>query len=266
MIKCCYNREACFVYHMLSVSFCGYNNDYGQRHAALHDKQQLDVLKHHELLITVKGGVHIGELYWPFLAGAAASITPVDIYFRRFVADSGARGEIARVMVENYDIYIEKVWPQARTEIAPYVSDVQNALGNNIAVGLDGLFRGQSPGDFHPIFVNSIDGGADAIDVSTNQHIFGIGRSVEWAVKIISHEYIIFRLKTALSETDAFTDLTKYWLYIESLAAHYYEQFYKDDEHPFINKHSRHIVEFYKQAKGELSAAQLFELAVTQLH
>ena len=264
MIKCDFTREACFVYHMLSVSFCGYDNEYGKKYAALHDKQHLDMLKHHERLITVKGGVHIGELYWPFLADAAASTTPVDAYFNCFANDSGAKGEIARVMMDNYNIYTENVWSQAQAEIAPYSAAVQSAVGN-IAAGLDELFGGQSLGEFYPIFVNSIDGGPEAIDISQNKHIFGINRPVELAAKFISHEYIIFRLKTELAATKVdLTDPMKYWLYIECLAAYYYELFYKDTKHPFIDEHSRHVIEFYKQTKGEYSAAQLFELAVKQ--
>ena len=46
------------IYHMLSVSRCGYDNDYVARHRDAYQADDLAVLKRHEDLITCRGGEH----------------------------------------------------------------------------------------------------------------------------------------------------------------------------------------------------------------
>jgi hypothetical protein len=53
---------------MLSVSRCGYDNEYGQKYLSIHSTNDLKILKDNEKFITVSGGEHCGELYWFFIA------------------------------------------------------------------------------------------------------------------------------------------------------------------------------------------------------
>ena len=63
MIQAMLSKGANYVYHMLSVAKCGYDNAYGEKYRTDHDPCDLQVLKRRESHITVKGGEHCGELY-----------------------------------------------------------------------------------------------------------------------------------------------------------------------------------------------------------
>ena len=62
-IKTKVSKETNYIYHMLSVSKCGYDNEYGNKYLSLHSSEDLKILKDNKSLITVKGGEHCGELY-----------------------------------------------------------------------------------------------------------------------------------------------------------------------------------------------------------
>lgn len=62
-IKVIISKNSNYIYHMLSVSKCGYDNSYGKKYRKYHDKIDINILKKHERHITVCGGEHCGELY-----------------------------------------------------------------------------------------------------------------------------------------------------------------------------------------------------------
>ena len=57
------NKDTNYVFHMLSVAKCGYDNEYGNHYRHLYPKEDLALLKSNEKLITVCGGEHCGMLY-----------------------------------------------------------------------------------------------------------------------------------------------------------------------------------------------------------
>lgn len=61
-----------YIYHMLSVSKCGYENQYGEKYKNIHNKTDLETLKKNEELLTVVGGSHFGRLYNVFVSTPAA--------------------------------------------------------------------------------------------------------------------------------------------------------------------------------------------------
>ncbi|RDY27850.1 hypothetical protein CHL78_007550 [Romboutsia weinsteinii] len=62
-IKVIVSKNSNYIYHMLSVSKCGYDNSYGKKYRKYHDELEINILKKHERYITVCGGEHCGELY-----------------------------------------------------------------------------------------------------------------------------------------------------------------------------------------------------------
>jgi hypothetical protein len=117
--------------------------------------------------------------------------------------------------------------------------------------------------NFIATFVNSVHGGAEAIDISEELDVFGTGRNYEPAVEFISHEFVIYLLKQALADTVAFTDLM-YWAYIEGLAEFYIG--FVGIENNFFSE-VKEIVEYYKIVYAEnshLSASELFLKAVEE--
>jgi len=57
------SKNCNYIYHMLSVSNCGYDNDYGKKYRPFHNKADLSVLNGRKNHITVSGGERCGELY-----------------------------------------------------------------------------------------------------------------------------------------------------------------------------------------------------------
>jgi len=75
------SRETNYIYHMLSVSKCGYDNDYGNTYLSKHSADDLMMLKENEALITVKGGEHCGKLYhWLVSVPASLDIEAIKQY------------------------------------------------------------------------------------------------------------------------------------------------------------------------------------------
>ncbi len=68
-----------------------------------------------------------------------------------------------------------------------------------------------------------VEGGAEGIDISPEQDVFGIEREPEWAFRFIAHEYVIFLLRRALAGEDAFRSVET-WAITAGLAEHYLQK------------------------------------------
>ena len=111
-----------------------------------------------------------------------------------------AAREIASVMEKHYDHYTEHIWPEQRRILEAYCAQVTALFEESRfseraeeAVGC-----ALPAAAFHPTMVNSIEHGAEAIDISEDQDVFGIARDPETAFRFIGHEFIIYLLKHAL--------------------------------------------------------------------
>ena len=230
------SRETNFIYHMMSVARCGYDNEYGKRWRGDYTAEDLSVLKQHASLITCEGGKHWGKLYTLMLCYPAAFWPGTAKSFYEEIirqADAGevpeqylplapAAREIAVVMVKCYDHYAECIWPEDRQILEAYIARViplfeesrftdraEEMLGCTLPVEA-----------FHPTMVASIQGGAEAIDISQDQDVFGISRDPETNFRFIGHEFIIYLLKEALKNEDAFRRFET-WSLTEGLAEYY---------------------------------------------
>lgn len=251
MIKTKVNRETNYIYHMLSVARCGYDNEYGQKWRGIHSQKDLQSLKRHELLITVKGGAHCGALYWPLVAIPACLDTLAADYYaavRRFIkygdSDifmlterfgdcieqckllSAEVFEICAVMERNYNIYTSKVWEHSHAELHEYAEHIQQIFDSDkSAVKIDALIGQKLDCGFIATFCNSLDYGPEAIDISADQDVFGLGktcgRTYEIAESFILHEYAIYLLKQALQDTEAFSGKHDNWAFTEAMAEFY---------------------------------------------
>ena len=63
IIKAYLSKNANYIYHMLSVSKCGYDNIYGSEYKKFHNTSDLEKLKRMEKYLTVSGGKYSGQLY-----------------------------------------------------------------------------------------------------------------------------------------------------------------------------------------------------------
>lgn len=220
------NRETNYVYHMLSVAQCGYDNDYGKRYASLHCADDLAVLKGYERLLTVAGGEHCGALYGPLIAWPATGDERADDFYRRLIAEppkgyERETAEIARVMLRGYDVYIQRVWPEDQAVLLDYASRIQRRFEEaDFTARAEELVGIELPTGFRAMLCNSLAYGAEAIDISEDQDVFGVDRSEEDALYFMGHEFIIFLLKRALRNDDAFMRMET-WPLTEGLAEYY---------------------------------------------
>ncbi len=301
-IKAKVSRETNYIYHMLSVAKCGYDNEYGNKYLSRHSSEDLKILKDYESLITVKGGEHCGELYYWLVSVPASLDTEAMLYYEllKYLFKTGNVEEnikryqslyklifsleepniadgvrdfynhynkydaiipICEVMIRNYDIYCGDIWKEAEKGLLPYAENIEDIFNENgLSERLEKITGEVLKTEFIATFCNSLDGGAEAIDISINQDVFGIGRNYEWTVKFISHEFIIYLLKQALIHTTAFRDL-KYWPYTEGLAEFYLSLAGKGGGF----KHCQNVIEFYNelyQRDNTLSASALYSSAI----
>jgi len=300
---------------MLSVSMSGYDNDYGQMHTGLHCKNDLAVLKKHELLITVRGGEHVGMLYWLLVCLPASlntntqmlyefildvfvnddpgshlekyscfwqglddnmgSDTVIDFYNRTRMNFHNLRSEIieiCNVMINNYQIFIDHVWDASEKAISEYANELQNTFDESeIIKQFDELMRRDNDNVLFASLVNSIHGGAEAIDVSQNQHVFGIGnypnefRCIMSQKEFILHEYVIFMLKQRIDFPDNHELYLKQWKYIESLAAFFKSKILIDTDKCRDDWTPEYIIDFYKEIYSNnprISPVELLESAL----
>lgn len=104
---------------------------------------------------------------------------------------------------------------------------------------------------------NSIKDGAEAINISDDQDVFGIERSYEDSLYFIGHEFIIFLLLQELKGTCAFQTFET-WELTEGLAEFYLTLIMGSSG--FFNEQMQYI-DFYRKVHTEnpdSSALQLF--------
>ena len=272
------NRDTNYVFHMLSVSKCGYDNSYGDYYARLYPQEDLAVLKGHEKLITVCGGEHCGALYGILVCEAASAKLSAKDYYTELlhqVTDnsisndllqhSQAICQIAEVMIRHYDYFIENVWNIEQAKIAAYIPAVQQLFDDRgfaekaeKAVGIK-----LSHDYFIATLVTSIENGAEAIDITDEQDVFGIERTPLDAFYFIAHEFIIYLLFNALKEENAFKELNT-WSITEGLAEYYLKQILGDTR--FFDA-QKNWVAFFEQTNqlNQLDAVELYRQGLNTL-
>lgn len=226
--------DACFVYHMLSVAGCGYDNDHGRTYRCIYPAEDLAILKAYESLLTVEGGAHCGALYWYLVAQPACGKVPAIEYYRDFPKScymedlagfSQPIRQICAVMIRCYPIYLEHVWPQSsdviRHYIEPLASRFEDGNFTELAEAHMGCVMEQPV--FYAVMTDSMENGAEAIDIAPDMDVFSITRPHRQAYQFIAHEYIIYLLKVALRDTTAFQSFET-WTITEALAEYYLQQ------------------------------------------
>ena len=231
-IKFTANKDANYVYHMLSIAKCGYDNDYGRRYRGLYPAEDLEILKKHEDLITVCGGEHCGELYSLLAAEPACGYIPAKDQYAGLIkmAEDGevppesvkyidTVREIAEVMIKHYDHYVNEIWEAEEAKIVSYIPTVEELFEvSGFSDKAEELVGQVLPVRyFIATLVTSVSGGAEAINVSMEQDLFGIDRTAEEEFAFIGHEFIIYLLLEALKGEEAFKEHDT-WNLTEGLA------------------------------------------------
>ena len=268
------NPDTNYVFHMLSVARVGYDNAYGARFRNDYPEEDLAVLKSYEDLLTVRGGEHCGALYYMMVTLPACAEQSAKEYYTDLL-DEAINGpvppeaevyrpivaDICRVMIRHYDDYVARIWPGQEADIRRYIPQVEARFASSDftarAVELVGCGL---PGEtFTATMVTSVENGAEAIDISKELDVFGIVRNPVDAFYFIGHEFIIYLLKNALKDENAFRSFET-WPITEGLAEYYLKCILGDTR--FFTEQAK-IVHFLEQ-QPDLPAAELYRLACQQ--
>ena len=275
-IKFIANRETNYIFHMLSVSKCGYDNSYGDTYKHLYPQEDLAVLKNNEDLLTIRGGEHVGKLMLIIASGAMGNVPAKELYqeyVQKINADEYPQEfseykdlilQICNVMIKHYDYYVENIWNIEKEKIEKANSEFQKIFEESDftekAEKLLGCKLSQEY--FIATMVSSIQGGPEAIvmgaDDDAKQDIFDINKAPLDAFYFIGHEFIIFLLMQELKDVCDFDGLND-WKRFESLAEYYLIQILGNSRGFFDEM--KDYIEFYENCNKEknLSAVELYK-------
>ena len=278
-IKFIANRETNYVFHMLSVSKCGYDNSYGDPYKHLYPQEDLAVLKNNEDLLTIRGGEHVGKLMWIIASGAMGNVPAKELYqecVQKITDDEYPQEfseykelilQICNVMIKHYDYYVENIWNIEKEKIEKANLEFQKLFDeSDFTVKAEKLLGCKlSQEYFIATMVSSIQGGSEAIvmgaDDDAKQDIFDINKAPLDAFYFIGHEFIIFLLMQELKEVCDFDGLND-WKRFESLAEYYLIQILGNSRGFFDEM--KDYIEFYETCNKEknLSAVELYKKGV----
>ena len=267
------NPDTNYIFHMLSVARCGYDNAYGRSFRDRYPAADLQIIKDNEQMLSVCGGAHCGALYYLMVCVPARAETSAKVYYSQLMREveenslpeeyapyAGVIKAVASVMVKHYDRYISDIWERDRQKIEAYIPQLLEEFTRlNFTDKAETVVGHKLSTDrFIATLVTSVENGAEAIDISDEQDVFGVERSVMDSVYFIGHEFIIYLLFDALREENAFRNFDT-WALTEGLAEYYLKKIMGDTR--FFNR-QRKYVEFYESCEGDLSAAELYRMAI----
>lgn len=275
-IKFITNRETNYIFHMLSVSKCGYDNSYGDTYKHLYPQEDLAVLKNNEDLLTIRGGEHVGKLMWIIASGAMGNVPAKELYqeyVQKINADEYPQEfseykelilQICNVMIKHYDYYVENIWNIEKQKIEKANLEFQKIFDeSDFTEKAEKLLGCKLSQDFFiATMVSSIQGGPEAIvmgaDDDAKQDIFDINKAPLDAFYFICHEFIIFLLMQELKDVCDFDGLND-WKRFESLAEYYLIQILGNSRGFFDEM--KDYIEFYENCNKEknLSAVELYK-------
>lgn len=281
-IKFAANKDTNYVFHMLAVAKCGYDNAYGEQYCTRYPQDDLNKLKMNENLITVCGGEHCGLLYGLMVCEPACAKVSAKEYYNSIIEigkeiiggniPEGVNEEvipytdtiisISEIMAKYYDDYIENIWENEKCKIEKYILKLQDYFEKSDFTEKAEKLLGchLQSGCFTATLVASVAGGAEAIDISQSQDVFGIERDYLDEVYFIGHEFIIYLLFGVLTKENAFKTLET-WCLTEGLAEYYLKKIMGSTR--FFNEQQMYV-EYYEQCekKAQLSAVELYRMAL----
>lgn len=272
-----------YLYHMLSVSRCGYDNAYGRKYRHLYPAEDLAVFADNSELLTIRGGSHWGKLYSLMIFNPAGHASSLTEYYRglletcsmiqagqipdgadmELVPHTELIGQLSQILLTHRDAYLRDIFPGERERIAAAIAPVQDWFESHDFTQRAEALVGQTlpVGAFIATMVSSVASGPEAIDLTEEKDLFGIDRSLMDAVYFIGHEFIIYLLKAALQGENAFNSWAT-WPLTEGLAEYYLKCIMGDTRFFDAQQHWRAF--FDSQGPG-LTAVQLYRQALSEL-
>lgn len=129
---------------------------------------------------------------------------------------------IAHVMLRNSKLFQEQIYEKTRPIVSEYTKAFKQTIGNFgdlMSKWEQTLLVTYKIPNFNVILIDSIDNGAQAIDINQLNDVFGMYDNHEVLVRFISHELGTYLMMENLSD-EVKSDLLDYWNAIESLSSY----------------------------------------------
>jgi len=189
-----------------------------------------------------------------------------EILYKAFKDSSDTVTQICSVYLSNIDLYVNHIWKNEQLILNNYKKLLMSELNSKQSLVLDWEYQlGEKLNidEFEIVLVNSIEDGAQGIDISSTKDVFNINENVKSLIGFISHEigiYIMFQtIPVSIKQ-----NIQKYWLCIESLATYHNQKVLYEDENLFAkdNIYFKKFDEIYSVDKYQ-NFLEIIEQAVS---
>lgn len=143
--------------------------------------------------------------------------------------------QISRLLIRNVNVYEGSIWDVE----SPILVEFRDKLMKEMESEKDLVSRWEVQlekklhiDSFEVVLVSSIEGGAQAIDISSSKDIFNVNNDIKDFIGFISHEIGIYILLQTLPMYMR-ENMQRYWQCIESLATYHNKKILYEDESLF---------------------------------
>lgn len=207
--------EINYVTHLYTLAGLGFSDgDYSARYGASLPQAAVDTLQKYRELLTFGQGEG-GMLAGPFFFGVSSESIPnsdtlkliigkIKDMVREAGADSalmGAVQAISKVYLDNYDYYLENVFPQAKNDMEERLDLLNRRLSRNSFVRdwEDVTGYEWKRGDYHWLLYRAGEDGPSYNNLDGNTNTVWFNQPLEYQLSMFSHEFGIFLMQDAIN-------------------------------------------------------------------
>lgn len=207
--------EINYVTHLYTLAELGFSDeDYSARYGGTLPRPAVDTLQKYRELLTFGQGEG-GMLAGPFFFGVSSENIPnsdtlkliiekIKDMTRETGADSdlmGAVEAISKVYLENYDSYLESVFPQAKADMEDRIDLLNKRLTRNSFVKDWESVTGYkwTRGDYHWLLYRAGENGPSYNNLDSNTNTVWYNQPLDYQLSMFSHEFGIFLMQDAIN-------------------------------------------------------------------
>ena len=207
--------EINYVTHLYTLAGLGFSDEeYSARYGGSLSQPAVDTLQKYRELLTFGQGEG-GMLAGPFFFGVSSENIPnsdslkliiekIKVMTRETGADSeimGAVQAISKVYLDNYDSYLENVFPQAKADMEERVDLLNKRLTRNSFVKDWERVTGYEwkRGDYHWLLYRAGENGPSYNNLDGNTNTVWYNQPLEYQLSMFSHEFGIFLMQDTIN-------------------------------------------------------------------
>ena len=207
--------EINYVTHLYTLAGLGFSDEeYSARYGGSLPRQAVDTLQKYRDLLTFGQGEG-GMLAGPFFFGVSSENIPDSEFLKPIIekikdmsleagADSymmDAVQAISKVYLDNYDPYLENVFPQAKADMEERQDQLNKSLARNSFVKDWERVTGYEwkRGDYHWLLYRAGENGPSYNNLDGNTNTVWYNQPLDYQLSMFSHEFGIFLMQDAIN-------------------------------------------------------------------